>query len=205
MNLVILCAGGHARVLISMIDSKILEVIDDDENKHGQRIGGVLIGKNVEKYSPNNVLLINALGSNKTMTARQNMFERYKAKGYEFADVIADSAEGYPDMHGEGVQILTGAIIQTGVYVGDNTIINTGAIIDHDCVIGKHCHIAPGVTMSGGVSVGDSVHVGVGATIIQGVKIGDRATVGAGAVVVNDVPDGAVVVGVPAKVVRYND
>ena len=48
-------------------------------------------------------------------------------------------------------------------------------------------------------------HVGLGANIIQGVTIGEHAVVGAGAVVLNDVPDHAVVVGNPAKIIRIND
>ena len=204
MNLVMLCAGGHARVLMNIIGNQVIEIIDDDTSKYGFKISGVSIGSDLRKYSPKQILLVNGLGSVKTMTARQHIFEKYKARGYMFASVIwgydADVIN-----HGEGVQVITGAIIQVGVYIGDNTIINTGAIIDHDCIIGKHCHIAPGVTVSGGVTVGDSVHIGTGATVIQNIKIGRGATVGAGAVVVNDVPEDAVVVGVPAKVVSYND
>jgi UDP-perosamine 4-acetyltransferase len=66
-------------------------------------------------------------------------------------------------------------------------------------VIGNHAHIAPGATLSGAVQVGQLSHIGTGASVRQGIRIGERAVVGVGSVVVRDVPDGAVVRGVPAR------
>ena len=45
--------------------------------------------------------------------------------------------------------------------------------------------------------------IGIGAVIIQGIKIGKWAIIGAGAVIVNDIPDYAMVVGVPGKIIKY--
>jgi len=53
--------------------------------------------------------------------------------------------------------------------------------------------------------VGEGTHIGIGATVIQGIKIGKWATIGAGAVVIRDVPDYAVVVGNPARIIRHNE
>ncbi|WP_140538245.1 DapH/DapD/GlmU-related protein [Mesorhizobium sp. B1-1-8] len=55
----------------------------------------------------------------------------------------------------------------------------------------------------GGVTVGNDVWIGHGAIMLPGVAIGDGAVVGAGAVVTKDVPPYAIVVGSPAKVIRY--
>ena len=51
--------------------------------------------------------------------------------------------------------------------------------------------------------IGNDVFIGANVTVLDGVTIGDGAVIGAGAVVVNDIPDYAVAVGVPAKVVKY--
>lgn len=53
--------------------------------------------------------------------------------------------------------------------------------------------------------VGNDVWIGTGAILLDGVKIGNGAVVGASSVVTKDVPDFAIVAGVPAKVIRYRD
>lgn len=50
--------------------------------------------------------------------------------------------------------------------------------------------------------LGDNVSVGAGANIIGPVHIGNNAVIGAGAVVISDIPENAVAVGVPAKVIK---
>ncbi len=55
---------------------------------------------------------------------------------------------------------------------------------------------------SRGIELGDNVWLGAGAKVLDGVRIGSGSVVGAGAVVTADLPEGAVAVGVPAKVVR---
>ena len=57
---------------------------------------------------------------------------------------------------------------------------------------------------AGAPCIGDNVILSAGAKVIGKVKIGNNVMIGAGAVVVNDIPDNAVVVGVPAKVVSLN-
>lgn len=87
--------------------------------------------------------------------------------------------------------------------IGRHYIINTGAVVEHDCKLADFIHVYPNASLAGNVSVGVGTHIGIGATVIQGIKIGQWATIGAGAVIIEDVPDFAVVVGVPGKTIRY--
>lgn len=104
----------------------------------------------------------------------------------------------------EGSVVMAGAIINADSKIGKHCIVNTGAIIEHDCVIGDFAHIAPNVSIAGNVSIGEGSQIGIGASIVQGVTIGKWAVVGAGSVILDDVPDYAVVVGVPGKIIKYN-
>ena len=75
--------------------------------------------------------------------------------------------------------------------------------------IGKNFHCIQGITIGKKDGkrpvIGDNVSVFAHAIIVGDVKIGNNVTIGAGAVVVKDVPDNAVVVGNPARVIKYKD
>lgn len=76
-----------------------------------------------------------------------------------------------------------------------------GVVIHPGVQIGPNCLILQQVTIVDGVKLGGHVDIGAGAKIIRPVIIGDHARVGANAVVLHDVPAGATVVGIPARVV----
>lgn len=206
LPIIILGAGGHAKVLIDALrlqSVEILGIVDVDPKKKGLELMGVpIIGSDEEvmKYSPQKVRLVNGMGSVRVSSLRRQLFENFKSKGYQFENVIHPSAIIANEVIlSEGVQIMAGVIIQAGCQIGVNTIINTGSLVDHDCLIGSHTHIAPGVVLSGGVVVDENVHIGTGAVIIQGVQVGANSLVAAGAVVIRNISNDATVAGIPAR------
>lgn len=113
---------------------------------------------------------------------------------------IADSAK-----IGLGSQILAHSSICTDVIIGNGCIINTGAIVDHECIINNGVHICPGAHLAGIVKVEDYATIYTGSIILPRIKIGEGAIVGAGAVVRKDVEPNTVVIGNPARFLRYTD
>jgi serine O-acetyltransferase len=92
-----------------------------------------------------------------------------------------------------------------GVLLGDHGL---GTVIHRRAVIGENPVIGTGVTIGGRSGheaapvVGNGAMVGSGAKVLGPIKIGRHASIGANAVVLSDIPDYAVAVGIPARVVR---
>lgn len=150
----------------------------------------------VAALDPSSVLLVNAVGQRVGASAREEIYERMKARGFRFATLVhphtfVDSTATLA----EGVQVMAGAVVQADASIGPNSIINTMASVDHDCFLGAHVHIAPGAVLCGAVSVHDRAFVAAGATVIQGITIGHRAIVGAGTILVRNLSDGTLVLG----------
>lgn len=206
LPVIVIGAGGHAKVLIDALRSRavpLLGIVEADSRRHGQMLLDVpIVGDDdaVLGMAADSLLLVNGVGSVRVSAARRRLYESFKAKGYRFATVVHVSAIVAADVAlAEGAQIMAGSVLQTGSRIGENAIINTRVAVDHDCEIGNHVHVSPGATLCGGVVVGDGAHIGAGATVIQGVRIGSNCMVAAGAVVIRDIPDGVTVAGVPAK------
>lgn len=114
---------------------------------------------------------------------------------------------------GDDVSIGSHTVLEHHVTVGDRVRIHSACFIPELTVLEDRAWIGPGVRITNarypnrpdtkanleGVTVGRDAIVGAAAVLLPGVRIGADATVGAGAVVVRDVPDGAIVVGNPAR------
>ena len=202
---IVLGAGGHAKVLIDALrltKRAVIGALTPDRQSCGKQICGfpILGGDDqIERYSPEEIELVNGIGSVADLEKRFQIFERFKRRGFHFSSIVHPSAVIAKGVFmGEGVQVMAGCVIQPDCKILENSICNTSVVVDHDCKIGAHCHLAPGVTLSGAVSVGDHTHIGTKAAVIQGITIGSNCSIAAGSVVVNDISSNTRVKGVPA-------
>lgn len=194
-------ASGHCKVIIDIIQKSKLDVIECvfDDNPIIDNIFNIPVLKLEEPDFFFDKSLIISIGNNKI---RQKLANKISAN-YQFA-IHPNSIISSNVTIQEGSVVMAGVILNPNVKVGRHCIVNSGAVVEHDCTLNDFVHISPNAALAGNVIIGEGTHVGIGAVVIQGVKIGKWATIGAGAVILNDVPDYAVIVGNPGKIIKYN-
>jgi len=101
-----------------------------------------------------------------------------------------------------GLDIVSGVPIGPGLYIPHPV----GTVV-MAVSIGSHCHLISGVTIGMRTvqafpRIGDHVTISAGARVLGDIHVGDGATIGANSVVMSDVPDGATMVGAPARPTR---
>jgi len=207
-GVVIVGAGGHAKVVIEILRSsgiRIAGLTDSNPDKFSL-LGSPVWGDDgvlSELFAKGARKGFVALGDNEM---RLEAGLRLRRLGFEIVNAISPRATISPSARlGRGIAVMPGATINAEARIDDFAIINTGAIVEHDAVIGLASHIGPGAALAGGVRVGEGAFVGIGASVVPGCTIGKRTIVGAGACVVGDLPEGVVAVGIPAVVARSSD
>jgi len=198
-KIIIQGGGDHAKVVLDCLLSSGEEVVALFDPKYDGELFGIPQRGEYDPLFDADAKAVVAIGDNAT---RMRVVKKTR---HAFINVVHPSVvKSERSTSGTGNMILHGVVVQAQVRIGNHVIINTGARVDHDCVIEDFVHVAPGAVLCGTVSIGEGTFVGAGATVIPGRKIGQWAIVGAGAVVIHDVPDYAVVVGNPARIIKYN-
>jgi acetyltransferase-like isoleucine patch superfamily enzyme len=118
---------------------------------------------------------------------------------------------------GDNVSIGTLSVVEHHVVIGDGVRVHTQAFIPEYTVIEADAWIGPNVVITNsrypaspnskarleGCTLKRGCRIGANSVILPGVTIGEGALIGAGSVVTRDVPDGAVMAGNPARIVRH--
>jgi len=128
-------------------------------------------------------------------------FERY-----EGGELEKFPHSGYVKL-GNNVEIYANCSIARGslsdTSIGDGTKLDALVHIAHNVTVGKNCELTAGTIIGGSTSVGDMSWTGLNSTLKNGIKVGRNVIVASGASVINDVADGDIVAGVPARSIKH--
>lgn len=172
--ILIMGACGYTKKLIEvtqLLNSDVIGVCDPgmrSASANSEFFGLKIIDERevFDKYSPDQISLVNGLVSIPEQSIRRDLYISYKLKGFDFATLIHPSAIISPTVRlGEGVHILASAVINADTEIADNVVINTNATIENDCYIGAHSHIASRAVLCGKANVGMQSYIGAGAVV----------------------------------------
>lgn len=202
-DVIIIGAGGHARVIADIIKKsgdEIVGFLDDNADIQGNTIfdGKIVLGdtseESVKKYS--DCYFIIGIGNNRV---RKIISEKYSNLKW-YTAIHPSSIIGSDVSINEGTVIMAGTIINTGTIVGKHCIINTSSSLDHDNILEDYVHISPGSHLAGTVKISEETWICAGVTVINNITIGKNNVIGAGATVIrNIVEENSTFIGVPVK------
>ncbi len=204
-NVVIIGAGGHAKVIADIIDKSkdiVVGFLDDNrtkgdiiiKEKQYKVIGKIDHCKEIQLKYPEMEFVI-AIGNNKV---RKQIAERHK--DLKFYTAIHPSSQIALDVEiGEGTVVMANTSINTSTKIKKHCIINTGAVVEHDNCLENYAHISPNATLCGTVRIGELTQIGAGTTIRNNINICHDCIIGAGSVVVKNINEPSTYIGIPAK------
>jgi sugar O-acyltransferase (sialic acid O-acetyltransferase NeuD family) len=179
-KIVVIGAGGLSRIAIDILrltgEYLIEGLIDDSGNKtevDDVRVIGTdddipcILESGIRKA----VIAIGCI-SVETNAKRRTKYERLKAMGFEFVNVIQPgSYVSRTAKVGSGVFMIGDCYVGPGAVIGDGVIMHPFSSVEHDTVIGNYVHLAQGAKVAGGVTVGDGVFLGMGASVVNGISV----------------------------------
>ena len=141
------------------------------------------------------------------MQNEEKVYEKITKLGIpreRFATLIHPSAiipKGFCSI-GYGVMMAPLSQLSPDTTVEDNCILLPNSFLGHDSTMERFSHITANSVIGGNVRIGIGAHVGTNATVREDINIGKFSLIGSGSVVLKDVPDNAIVVGNPARVLK---
>lgn len=136
---------------------------------------------------------------------RKKFYDLFSSLGGEHISVVSKSSICSKYALFEMVDAFNFTFIGPNSKIGKGTLVNAGVQIHHEVEIGEFSEINPGAVILGKAKIGGFSSIGSNATILPKVRVGNNVIIGAGAVINKDVPDNVTVVGIPGKIIKWNE
>lgn len=210
MKSVIIGAGKYGEIYLSYLQESGVDIVgflDDDPTVAGCSYGGVPVLGPISilpslKQTHGVEAVYCPLGNN---SLRVRFLRQAKELGYAVPNYIHPSVILSPNVTiGEGVYILLGSQVMPHTEIADFVMVSMNVSIAHHNILKSGTFLSTGCNFGASIVAEENTYCGIGSTIMTGLhRLGRDCLIGAGAVVIKDVPDGAVMAGVPAKIIKY--
>jgi len=212
---VILGAGGYASVIAEILSKRadvlLLGATDKalglSERAHDDQPRLRILGDDdqlpvlAEEHAGLHAIL--ALGMD-LMDVRARLIQSLQRQGIPSINAIHPNAIVSEDTQlGAGTVVRAAAVLSSESQIGRHCVLELACSLDHHVTLGTNVYIGQGAHVASYVEIRDNVVLEMGAQINRRVVVGQGARITGGSFVNTDVPDYAVVVGVPGRVVRY--
>ncbi len=209
-KIIIYGAGSQTRQFLAEVErfgaaDPVALTVDRKYLKENQKWGlPVVAYEECDTLFPPETYDMLVIGSYGRMRLRESMYQKAKAGKYRLINYISPKAliDAEPVM-GDNNIIYAGADVGFQGRMGSDNIIRQQVYLGHEFEIGNHNIISPGCIIGGCLRMGDRCWIGLGANIRDGIRIGDDCLIGMSAAVIRDIEPYAVVMGVPGKVVAW--
>jgi len=208
-SIVLIGAGGHAKVIISILRKlRHFNILGYTAlGNSGKLMGAPFLGLDKDLIEladqHKNLNAVLAVGQVGLGNNRLSIWEKLRLLPISFPPIVSpNSVINEAVSLGEGAVVMDGAVINSGSIIGQGAIVNTNSTVEHDVTLGDWVHVAPGATISGGATIERFSMIGAGATVIEGKTVGSGCLVGAGATVTIDLIEPGIYVGCPARHIK---
>jgi sugar O-acyltransferase (sialic acid O-acetyltransferase NeuD family) len=212
MKLFIYCAGGFGKEVMDSV-KKINEAegrwddisfIDDNESL-GNEFYNTKVFTFKELLEKSDLNSFEVSIANGDPFVRKEIYNKLIENNVKTVSLIDKTAIiSNTAIMGECLIILAHCFVSSSAKIGNNVALNTNTLIGHDTVLSDNCVASSAVNIGGNCFVGENSYVGMGSQIKQGVTIGKGVIIGMGSVVYNDIPDGVIALGNPARPMKAN-
>lgn len=177
-RLLLVGAGGFGRMVAEQARLRYDCAFVDDGQLVGAEICGIPVAgglADLPELRKEYGLLVVGIGNNQF---RAQVYEKAKALGYAFPNIVAPSAyiSPYAKM-GRGCVVLQNACIQNGASVGNGVLLNAGTEVHCDAAVGDYALIYTNSVIRTGATVGNFVRIGSNCTICNNATVPDGADI----------------------------
>ena len=212
MKSVIIGAGTYGEVYLTYLQEggvDIVGFIDDNPALQGTEVRGIPVLGTISSletlHNSHNIEAVYCpIGNNKL---RVKFLKYAKELGYQTPNYIHPSVNISPNVViGNGVYILLGSSIMPYTTIRDYVMISMNVGLAHHSILEEGVFLSTGCNFGASIVAKRYAYCGISSTIMTGIhELGEDCLIGAGAVVIKDVPDRAIVAGVPAKIIKYKE